>query len=75
MKIEYKKYKYFMKSTPDDDFVLDKHPTLPNIIIGAGFSGHGFKMAPETGEILADLAMGKKPMYDVTPFSLRRFEN
>lgn len=25
--------------TPDEDFVLDKHPKLENIAIGAGFSG------------------------------------
>ena len=24
---------------PDEDFVLDKHPKWPNVIIGAGFSG------------------------------------
>jgi len=47
---------------------------MPNIIIGAGFSGHGFKMAPETGEILADLASDKTPAYDMTPFKLARFQ-
>ena len=25
--------------TPDDDFILDRHPQYSNIIIGAGFSG------------------------------------
>ncbi|MCA9879881.1 MAG: N-methyl-L-tryptophan oxidase, partial [Thermomicrobiales bacterium] len=29
--------------TPDTDFILDRHPTLPNVALGAGFSGHGFK--------------------------------
>ena len=38
--------------TPDSHFILDEHPTL-----GAGFSGHGFKMAPVTGEILARLLL------------------
>lgn len=27
------------QNTPDEDFILDKHPEFSNIIIGAGFSG------------------------------------
>ena len=29
----------FQQKTPDDDFIIDKHPQYPNIIIGAGFTG------------------------------------
>ena len=43
--------------TPDFNFILDIHPEYENVIIGAGFSGHGFKFAPVIGEILADLAV------------------
>ncbi len=43
--------------TPDFNFILDVHPEYENVIIGAGFSGHGFKFAPVIGEILADLAI------------------
>ncbi|CAG5104004.1 Oidioi.mRNA.OKI2018_I69.chr1.g1040.t1.cds [Oikopleura dioica] len=60
-------------NTPDNDFILDVHPTMKNVVIGAGFSGHGFKMSPETGEILADLALEKEPAYDMSFFSLDRF--
>lgn len=59
--------------TPDLDFILDVHPKYHNIVIGAGFSGTGFKMAPVTGNILADLALGKKPLYDISQFSMKRF--
>jgi len=59
--------------TPDGDFILDRHPTIPNLVIAAGFSGHGFKMAPEVGEVLADLSTQKKPEYDMTTFSISRF--
>ncbi len=38
-------------------------------------SGHGFKMAPVTGRILAELALGKRPTYDLTPFRMDRFHN
>ncbi|MCS6852053.1 MAG: N-methyl-L-tryptophan oxidase [Gemmataceae bacterium] len=42
--------------TPDAHFVLDQHPECPAVVLGAGFSGHGFKFASVVGEILADLA-------------------
>ncbi|CAK8695646.1 unnamed protein product [Clavelina lepadiformis] len=63
----------FFSMTPDEDFILDKHPKYSNIIIGAGFSGHGFKMAPVIGQILGDLALKKKSKYSLEPFSLSRF--
>ena len=42
--------------TPDRHFVLNVSPTSPNVVVAAGFSGHGFKFASVVGEILADLA-------------------
>lgn len=59
--------------TPDQLFVLDRHPEYNNIIIGAGFSGHGFKMAPVIGKILSQMALGEKVLYDMLPFRLSRF--
>jgi monomeric sarcosine oxidase len=43
--------------TADENFVIDKHPTLPNVYVAAGFSGHGYKFATVVGEILAELAV------------------
>ncbi len=43
--------------TPDDHFIVDRHPTAPNVVIAAGFSGHGFKFTPAIGEQLANLAL------------------
>lgn len=40
-------------TTPTEDFVVDR---VGPIVVGAGFSGHGFKFAPAIGRILADLA-------------------
>nr|WP_315268783.1 FAD-dependent oxidoreductase [Microbacterium lemovicicum] len=40
-------------STPDEAFVLDR---VGRIVVGAGFSGQGFKFAPGVGAVLADLA-------------------
>lgn len=42
-------------TTPSEDFVLDRHD---QIVVGAGFSGHGFKFTPAIGRVLADLADG-----------------
>ena len=41
-------------STDDGTFVLDRRGRL---VVGAGFSGHGFKFAPGIGALLADLAL------------------
>ena len=41
--------------TPDGHFIIDRHPNHPNVAIGAGFSGHGFKFTPAVGEHLVDL--------------------
>lgn len=42
--------------TPDEDFIIDRHPQHANVSLAAGFSGHGFKFATVVGEHLADLA-------------------
>ncbi|HEX9164730.1 MAG TPA: N-methyl-L-tryptophan oxidase [Gemmatimonadales bacterium] len=60
-------------NTPDEDFVLDRHPDHPAVLIASPCSGHGFKFAPTVGEILADLAMDRTPRFDLTPFSSSRF--
>lgn len=40
-------------STDTEDFVLDRRG---RIVVGAGFSGHGFKFTPAVGAVLAALA-------------------
>lgn len=42
-------------STSDEDFVLDR---FGPVVVGAGFSGHGFKFTPAIGRVLADLVDG-----------------
>ena len=44
-------------NTPDEHFIIDLHPDHPEVVVGAGFSGHGFKFCSVVGEILADLAL------------------
>jgi len=58
--------------TPDTDFILDRHPRWPRVIVGAGFSGHGFKFATAIGEHLANLALDADAA-PLSPLALARF--
>ncbi len=60
-------------NTPDHDFVIDRHPADPRVLIASPCSGHGFKFAPVIGEILADLALAGGTAFDLTPFRIGRF--
>lgn len=60
--------------TPDENFIIDRHPEFRQITLAAGFSGHGFKFATVVGEILADLTMDRTPAYDLHFLSLQRFQ-
>ena len=59
--------------TPDKHFVLDVHPECPAVVLGAGFSGHGFKFAPVVGEILAELALEGDTKHPIEFLRLSRF--
>jgi len=59
--------------TPDEHFVIDRHPGHRNLILCGGFSGHGFKFAPVVGEIGADLALDGGSRHNIEFLSLRRF--
>jgi sarcosine oxidase len=59
--------------TPDGDFLVDRVPGSPQIIVASPCSGHGFKFAPVIGEILADLATLGETRHDIARFRLGRF--
>jgi monomeric sarcosine oxidase len=58
--------------TPDEDFIIDRHPAHPQVVIGSPCSGHGFKFAPAIGQILADLATRGTTEHDIVRFRLDR---
>lgn len=60
-------------NTPDGHFVIDLHPTYPQVVMASPCSGHGFKFASVIGEILADLAQRGRSRHDISLFSLDRF--
>uniref|UniRef100_A0A803QPD4 FAD dependent oxidoreductase domain-containing protein n=1 Tax=Cannabis sativa TaxID=3483 RepID=A0A803QPD4_CANSA len=64
--------------TPDEDFVLDLlgGEFGKDVVVGGGFSGHGFKMAPAVGTLLADLALtGETKGLDLEYFRIGRFSD
>jgi sarcosine oxidase len=60
-------------NTPDQHFVITKHPKYPQVAIAAGFSGHGYKFASVVGEILADLAINGTTQHPIDLFTPDRF--
>jgi len=59
--------------TPDEHFIVDRLPGLPQVIVASPCSGHGYKFTPVMGEVLADLACGRTPAFDISGFALSRF--
>ena len=60
-------------NTPDDDFIIDWHPEIENVLIVTGFSGHGFKFGPAIGRISSDLLISNRTSFNIERFSLSRF--
>ncbi|MGQ0845437.1 MAG: N-methyl-L-tryptophan oxidase [Sporichthyaceae bacterium] len=60
------------ENTPDRHFVLGPHPHRRQVLVAAGFSGHGFKFATVVGEILADLAVDGSTAHPIALFDPNR---
>ena len=56
------------ENTSTGDFLIDRHPDHPNVLIVGGGSGHGFKHGPAVGEYVARLIATGEPV--VERFSL-----
>jgi glycine/D-amino acid oxidase-like deaminating enzyme len=59
--------------TPDWMPILDETP-LRGFYVAAGMSGHGFKLAPAVGEMVAALVTGGRSPVSLAPFRLSRFD-
>ena len=61
-------------STPDLHPVVDKVDGIDGLYICTGYSGHGFKLAPATGVVMAELVLdGEAKSVDITPLRMSRF--
>jgi glycine/D-amino acid oxidase-like deaminating enzyme len=61
--------------TPDWNPVLGLVPEVPGLVVGFGFSGHGFKLSPAVGRVLAQSALGLPTDVPLTPYALERFRS
>lgn len=52
--------------TPEHDPVVGRHPCSPQAVVACGFSGHGFKLTPVLGEVLAELVLEGATAYDLS---------
>lgn len=57
---------------PDAHFLIDRHPTHPEVLIVSPCSGHGFKFCPVIGEIAADLVEQNATRHPIQLFNLAR---
>lgn len=62
------------ENSPDHNALIGRLDEPEGLLYATGFSGHGFQQGPLVGEHLAELALELEPTFDLTAFSLGRFE-
>jgi glycine/D-amino acid oxidase-like deaminating enzyme len=63
----------FYTMSPDEHFLVDRHPRQAGVLLVAGLSGHGFKFTSVLGEALAELALEGCTGLPIGFLSLKRF--
>ncbi len=56
--------------SPNGDFILDRLPIDPRVIVASGLSGHSFKFGPLLGEMLSSLVCDTDPVVPMDRFRL-----
>ncbi len=59
--------------TPDWNPVLGPLPGVEGLHVAFGFSGHGFKLSPIVGRLVAQSALGLPTDLPIEPYSIERF--
>jgi len=57
-------------STPNSDFVIQRHPKFQQVIVASPCSGHGFKHSASIGEALAELVCTGSTTLDISKFRI-----
>lgn len=60
--------------TPDWNPVLGRVGAVEGLVVGFGFSGHGFKLSPTVGRVLAQEALAVPTDVPLAPYSIDRFK-
>jgi sarcosine oxidase len=50
--------------TPDRDFIIDRHPEMPGVVVASPCSGHGFKFSIVSGKLAVELATSPAGTYE-----------
>ena len=61
-------------NTPDDNFIIDFHPSYRNIVIVSACCGHGFKFSSAIGEVVQQMVQHGKTDLDISLFDISRFD-
>ncbi|BCI65819.1 NAD(P)/FAD-dependent oxidoreductase [Acetobacter aceti] len=60
--------------TPDAVPIVDQSKIIPGLVLGTGFSGHGFGIGPGAGKLLSEIVMNTRTSVDPAPFAFERFD-
>jgi sarcosine oxidase subunit beta len=60
--------------TPDWNPVIGPCPGIEGLYLALGWSGHGFKLSPAVGEVVAAEVTGRTPPIDVSQLRAQRFD-
>jgi len=60
------------EESSDGNYLIDRHPSLENVWLVGGGSGHGFKMGPALGEHVAALVQGRATVYPLFAYGRLR---
>ncbi len=63
----------FYDLVEDDNFILGNLAGFPNIAVGVGWRGTGYKYAPWIGRALMQLSLQQGTVYDIGRFAPQRF--
>jgi sarcosine oxidase len=58
--------------TPDEHFIVDRHPAYENVVLIAGLSGHGFKFTSVLGQLAMELTLQGTTSLDTRLFRCDR---
>lgn len=64
----------WFEMTPDDLPVIAELPDARGLFVCAGFSGHGFALAPAIGRLMASLILDGQATHPIDELSLDRFD-
>jgi D-amino-acid dehydrogenase len=60
-------------TTPDGMPIIGRSSHYKNLIIATGHAMLGLSLGPGTGQVVAELATGEKPAFDLSPLRVERF--